>query len=104
MTQEKLISSFIQWEIIPDPFSVNVHTHRIFNYLFHQDIHFFFICTRLPVGGFRSIVNQPFSSQRTSVITLPREINSTGTSTTSSKLSDSRILREVREKFFSLDK
>ncbi|CAF4345438.1 unnamed protein product, partial [Rotaria magnacalcarata] len=42
------------------------------------------------------------SSQRTSVLTLPRESNSgdlrcsTGTSTTSSKLSDARILRELR--------
>ncbi|CAF3698323.1 unnamed protein product [Rotaria socialis] len=59
----------------------------------------------LPVGGFRPVLsqlNRPSSSQRTSVLTLPRESNSadlrcsTGTSTTSSKLSDARILRELR--------
>ncbi len=59
---------------------------------------------RLPVGGFRPVIpqlNRPSSSQRTSIMTLPREMNntdlgcSTGTSTTSSKLSDTRILREV---------
>ncbi|CAF3783540.1 unnamed protein product [Rotaria sordida] len=59
----------------------------------------------LPVGGFRPIasqLNRPLSSQRTSIITLPRETNgsefgcSTGTSTISSKLSDARILRELR--------
>lgn len=61
------------------------------------NIGYFLSFIRLPIGGFRTIVNQPFHSQRTSVLTLPREINSTGTSTTSSKLSDSRILREVRE-------
>ncbi|CAF3621068.1 unnamed protein product, partial [Rotaria sp. Silwood2] len=58
----------------------------------------------LPVGGFRPIIsqiNRPLSSQRTSIMTLSRETNgaelgcSTGTSTTSSKLSDARILREV---------
>ncbi|CAF2802697.1 unnamed protein product [Rotaria sp. Silwood2] len=59
----------------------------------------------LPVGGFRPIIsqiNRPLSSQRTSIMTLSRETNgaelgcSTGTSTTSSKLSDARILRELR--------
>ncbi|CAF1040522.1 unnamed protein product [Adineta ricciae] len=59
----------------------------------------------LPVGGFRSVVsqsNRPFSSQRTSITTLAREPNglelgcNTGTSTTSSKLSDTQILQELR--------
>ncbi len=59
---------------------------------------------RLPIGGFppiQSQFNRPLNPQRTSVMTLPRETNSTdlggsiGTSTTSSKLSDTRILREV---------
>lgn len=59
---------------------------------------------RLPVGGFRPVssqLNRPLSSQRSSIMTLPREMSSidrassTGTSTTSSKLSDTRILREV---------
>ncbi|CAF3997536.1 unnamed protein product [Adineta steineri] len=59
----------------------------------------------LPVGGFRSIlpqINRPSSSQRTSIMTLAREsnglelISSNGTSTTSSKLSDTQILRELR--------
>lgn len=57
---------------------------------------------RLPVGGFRPAISA-VNSQRTSIMTLPREGNnnnsdlggSTGTSTTSSKLSDTRILREV---------
>ncbi|CAF3602193.1 unnamed protein product [Rotaria sp. Silwood1] len=59
----------------------------------------------LPIGGFRPVLsqlNRSLSSQRTSIMTLPRETNSsergcsTGTSTTSSKLSDARILRELR--------
>jgi len=63
--------------------------------------------TRLPVGGFRSVLpqlNRPSSSPRASIMTLPREMSSTdvgcstGTSTISSKLSDTRILREVSEK------
>ena len=63
-----------------------------------------FISIRLPLGGFRSVVcqsNRSFTSQHTSIMTLPCETNnadqrcSTGTSTTSSKLSDARILREV---------
>ncbi|CAF0959915.1 unnamed protein product [Rotaria sordida] len=61
----------------------------------------------LPVDGFHSIIptiNRSTNNyQRTSIMTLPREINnstipcSTGTSTISSNLSDTRILRELRE-------
>jgi len=60
---------------------------------------------RLPVGGFRPIlpsINRPSNSQRTSIMTLTRGGNnsdlpfsSNRTSTISSNLSDSRILREV---------
>lgn len=60
-----------------------------------------FLKYRLPVGGFRPVIST-INSQRTSIMTLPRETNnnsdlggSPGTSTTSSKLSDTRILREV---------
>jgi len=60
---------------------------------------------RLPAGGFRPIIpsiNRSSNSQRTSIMTLSREANnsdiphcSNGTSTISSNLSDTRILREV---------
>lgn len=58
----------------------------------------------LPVGGFRSALPQitrPTSSQRTSILTLPRDSNSVdirssaAASIASSQLSDARILREV---------
>ncbi|CAF4003665.1 unnamed protein product, partial [Rotaria sp. Silwood2] len=61
---------------------------------------------RLPADGFRPIIpaiNRTSNSQRTSIMTLSREANnstipcSTGTSTISSNLSDTRILRELRE-------
>lgn len=55
---------------------------------------------RLPIGGFRPIRSS--NSQRNSIVTVSREPThseklpgSTGTSTISSNLSDSRILREV---------
>ncbi|UJR15181.1 hypothetical protein I4U23_002142 [Adineta vaga] len=59
----------------------------------------------LPIGGFRTVApqtNHTLNSQRISTTTLIRESNglelgcSTGTSTTSSKLSDTLILQELR--------
>jgi len=61
---------------------------------------------RLPIGGFRPInppINRSSNPQRTSIMTLSREANnidiacSTGNSTVSSNLSDTRILREVSD-------